>query len=365
MTSESNILEEICISDALKEYLRNRFVSSENVNDNNNEDSIQNISFWQQKLKEYKFGFDLLRKCYPQLNFQIGENIAQSDKYRLATLQGKIEETNESSLDLNKKQNIAVQIYNSFVGEVPVIVVSDDSDFEKIIQSLSYRNKPQYIPPSMGASLINGINNWEKITELKKEWLSKNPFGNWKEEFSKNILSNPLLYKDQLVVLSTKSYSNVSAKQLGISESLWKSYSLNIRKEHECTHLYTLKKYGTASNNLHDELIADYVGIVKTLGFYQEDWMFNFMGLENYPDYRNGARLENYINQEMSKKDFESLIFIIKNAIENISKFDVQLGGVKTNLDLEKRINALCEIGLLDIASLNGSNLLLNHFEKV
>ena len=32
---KGNILEEICISDALKEYLRNRFVSSENVNDNN------------------------------------------------------------------------------------------------------------------------------------------------------------------------------------------------------------------------------------------------------------------------------------------------------------------------------------------
>jgi hypothetical protein len=30
-------------------------------------------------------------------------------------------------------------------------------------------------------------------------------------------------------------------------------------------HLYTLQKYGIASNNLHDELIADYIEIVKQL----------------------------------------------------------------------------------------------------
>jgi hypothetical protein len=34
---------------------------------------------------------------------------------------------------------------------------------------------------------------------------------------------------------------------------------ISIREEHECTHLYTLKKYGVHQIVLHDELIADYI----------------------------------------------------------------------------------------------------------
>ena len=59
-------------------------------------------------------------------------------------------------------------LYKSFAGNVPVIVISDESDFVKIAQALLYRNSPKEIPMSMGACLINGINNWRKINLLKK-----------------------------------------------------------------------------------------------------------------------------------------------------------------------------------------------------
>ena len=91
--------------------------------------------------------------------------------------------------------------------------------------------------------------------------------------------------------------------------------------------LVHLKRYGCASNNLHDELVADYIGIAKTLGSYNKEWMLAFMGLENYPQYREGSRLENYIDRiDISGDSFQDLTAIIRNAIETIAGFDEVLG---------------------------------------
>ena len=64
--------------------------------------------------------------------------------------------------------------------------------------------------------------------------------------------------------------------------------------EHECAHYLTKRVTGSMSNNLLDELLADYVGIVAAAGTYRGDWALEFLGLEDYPAYRNGARLQNY-----------------------------------------------------------------------
>lgn len=136
-------------------------------------------------------------------------------------------------------------------------------------------------------------------------------------------MPNPGLYKDKLIILSTKPYSNVLAHRLGLTEEEWAAYSLSIRLEHECTHLYTLNQYGCAFNNLHDELIADYIGVSKTIGTYNKEWMLAFMGLEAHPAYRKGARLENYLgNANLTAERFSQLVSVIKSAIESIACFD-------------------------------------------
>jgi hypothetical protein len=208
--------------------------------------------------------------------------------------------------------------------------------------------------------LLNGLNNVKRLNNIKKRWLQNNPLGDWNTEFSDNIIHNRSLYKDEFIVLSTKPYSNVTACQLGLAEDVWTSYSVSIRKEHEFTHLYMLKKYGHATNNLHDELIADYIGIIKTTWSYNKVWMLTFMGLENFPHYREGGRLENYVKEsKLSQADFIQLTIIVKNAIENIAIFDKNLGKLKSIKDQTRRIDALCEIGLLDLASSNGADLLI------
>lgn len=350
------------LSHALKEYLFNKFDTKKSFSEESN------IDFWDDYSENNKNEniFDLLKRCYPQLNFPIETGIEKTELYKEFTLRGKTAFTSLlNSLKLNDSKGVKFQINECITGKIPVITISNQDDFVKIIQSLLHKNNPVEIPVSMGAALINGINNWERINVLKNNWLSKDPLGNWNQEFS-NIIPNKSLYKDKLIILSTKPYSNVSAKQLGLTEDVWISHSISIRKEHEFTHLYTLKRYGLASNNLHDELIADYIGIIKTIRYYDKTWMLNFMGLEEYPKYRRGARLENYVQENrLSQQDFKQLIKIIKNAIETIAIFDKKLGKLISVKDEKCRVEALCETGLTVLASQNGASKLFdNYYEK-
>ncbi|KRD12420.1 hypothetical protein ASE21_00470 [Flavobacterium sp. Root901] len=351
------------LSDELKTYLFNKFSLNDDCLISTFKDP--QIEFWEESLmnlSDEKDIFNMLKEFYPQLNFLIEKEIDKLELYNNVVLRGKTNDIKLSAyLKLEDAKNISIEIHESAAGRIPVLVVPNKEDFVKILQSLVHKNNPVPIPSSMGAVLLNGLNNWKRLNSIKKNWQQNNPFGDWNAEFSNNIMPNKSLYKDKLIILSTKPYSNVSAGQLGLEEDLWISYSISIRKEHEFTHLYTLKKFGQATNNLHDELIADYIGIIKTIWNYDKVWMLTFMGLENYPHYRQGARLENYVKEaKLSPDDFTQLITIIKNAIENIAIFDKSVGKLKSAKDQTCRIDALCEMSLTDLASANGAEQLID-----
>lgn len=351
------------ISESLKVYLENNF----NKNQSTFKIDKKEDKFWKQNIQicsdEKNNAFDLLKNCFPQLNFPIENEVDKSQEYRNATLKGMFANQNTSLLD---STNLSVEYFNGFSGAVPIITIQSENEFVKLIQSLCYKNSPVELPRSMGASFINGINNWKKIHDLKGKWLQANPFGDWNKEFSSNILSNSSLFKEKIIVLSTKPYSNISASTFEISESLWKDYSHSIRKNHELTHYYTLQKYGSAKNNLHDELIADYVGIITTIGSYNKNWMLTFMGLEDYPKYRNGARLENYLSSttQLNSEEFKTLLKIVKEAIQNICVFNDTIGKLKTEADLCRRIDTLCETDLWKIASKDGASFLIEKYKN-
>jgi hypothetical protein len=349
------------LSPGLKEYLLNKFETLKKPFFS--EESA--CEFWHNcsKNNDVEPIFGTLKRCYPQLNFPIETGVEKTELYKDFVLRGKTDFTNlKSCLELNDPKSIKLEVGKNLAGKIPVLTISNEEDFVKIIQSLLHKNNPVEIPHSMGAVLINGINNWERINILKNRWLAKNPLGNWNQEFSK-VIPNKFLYKDKLIILSTKPYSNIPAGRLGLTDETWISHSISIRKEHEFTHLYTLKRYGLASNNLHDELIADYIGIIKTIGHFEKNWMLNFMGLEEFPKYRRGARLENYIKENrLSQEDFKQLIAVVKKAIETIAIFDKKIGKLISVKDQRCRIEALCETGLTTLASQKGASVLLDNY---
>ena len=356
-------------SKELEEYLRNKFLSSAKTPNNRNTYADKEyVETWQSYIDESnKAGaLEVLKKCYPQLKFPIEKDIDKTEEYRNFVFKGRTTNAfSNEEIGLNNAEGIEIKLHESIAGKIPVLIIPNDIDFVKIIQSLVHRNNPVQIPDPMGAAVLNGINNWYRLHKLSSAWLKNNPLGNWPQEFTKNIKPYPSLFKDRLIVLSRKPYSNIPAKDLNLLEESWRKYSLEIRLEHECTHLYTLQKFGVMNNNLHDELIADYIGICKALGSFNKSWLLHFMGLENYPVYRKGARLENYVkNSTITGKSFEQLIAIMKNGIENIYEFDQYLGSIKSDIDKQCRIDSLCKISLLEIASENGTKILIEKYHN-
>lgn len=359
-----NIVHSETAIEQLLTYCNNKFISAKTEV----ESSDSYLETWEGYVAEAaeKGVISTLKKYIPQLLFPVEKNISTTEAYKNATLRGRVVESSKE-LQLQNPERIALELYETpLIGKVPVMTVSNKDDFYTICCALANKNEPKELPQSMGALFINGLNNWHRIKTLQKRWQAQHPYGNWNEEFKKNILPNPHLYKDKLIVLSTSNYSNVSHTAVGKSEADWQKASVAIRKEHECVHLFTLQRYGVMANNMHDELIADYAGIIKAFGQYNKDWFLQFIGLENYPSYRKGGRLENYQEPvQLSAAAFKGLHTIIKNAATAIEKFDHSLGNSTNTEERMRRIQTLCEVDLLTMASAKGEKQLIETYNTI
>lgn len=365
-TNDSKIKNEILA------YAKNKFVCNIDGTEPYNEKELVDETFvnsWDEYLKESEtLGvFKTLQHHLVQLQFPIAENISKNDAYRAATLRGK--DTNQMSeakgLNLKNPEGLRLEVYKSIGGKIPVLIVDDNEDFKSLIRALCYRNEPVGIPDSMGAIMINGLNNWSRINALKDEFLTSNSLSNWPSYFKNQIIPNKSLYQDKIIVLSKKPYSNVSAEVIGYNQEDWLNHSLNIRLEHECAHYFTLRKYGKMSNNMHDEIVADYAGICASYGSFQPEWFLKFIGLEKYPNYRKGARLENYLgNPKLSENAFEVLKAIIYKAVINIYKFDTRINNRTHNCTIKAALMSLCSFDLLEMAQENASDSLFAKFNS-
>lgn len=361
-TTSSSVIDELC------SYTENKFVNFHNFSEKLHEEKCNTV--WEDYLKQSEnIGvFETLKANLKQLQFPIQKNISQSAEYRSATLKGISTDLMKTSIGLKLKEpsSLSLFVYKNFAEKIPVIVASNDEDFDSLIQALIYRNEPIQLPDSMGAALIKGLNNWDRIRRLKKAWMLKNPFGNWSKEFVSNVLPYKDQYQDKLIILSKKPYSNVASEAMNLTEEEWLNYSLKIRLEHECSHLYTLKTFGHMANNMHDELIADYMGITKVVGKFKSDWFLRFIGLENYPEYREGGRLQNYINSaELSEEAVTVLREILRNAAINLELFDNILGIPSTETDRTQRLQAICSLDLVYLSQENGKEKLLNSYHDL
>ncbi|MBK5242253.1 hypothetical protein [Clostridium sp.] len=213
----------------------------------------------------------------------------------------------EDRLELLESDSLELVIYQTLVGKIPILFTPNNYDFEKLVQALVYRNEPIEIPNSMGACIVKGYNNWDRIRRLREKWTNENKDGFWQEEFKK-IIPNKDLYQDKFIILSNKFYSGITPNQVGINEDEWKKISRIIRREHECTHYVTQRLYGGMQNKVQDEIIADFFGILEAMGEYKPAWALLLLGLENYPKYRKGGRLEIYRgNPPLSDSSFDIL----------------------------------------------------------
>jgi len=322
--------------------------------------SEPHIEIWQnyQTIGDKIGTYNSLSSFLVQLKFPVREGMSQNEQYLKATRKGQIE-TNplfEGGLQLTEPDKIQLEIKETLAGSIPVITASNRQDFVLLIQALTKRNEPLPVPDSMGACIIGGYNNWDRIKKYRQQWEENNPNHctqeDWNQEFQR-LKPQKELYQDRFILLSRGFYSNVSASQLNLTDEQWQKLSHTIRLEHECTHYFTRRVFNYMGNNLLDELIADYQGIVSALGYFRGDWFLHFMGLESYPDYRQGGRLENYQgNPPLSQEAFKILQKLVKQATENLENFHHQFFSSPPNQQEKLTLlMALTNLTLEEIAS--------------
>ncbi|MEM9597498.1 MAG: hypothetical protein AAGD06_24740 [Acidobacteriota bacterium] len=339
------------------------------------------VDTWRRWVEEGDAGgaYGVLRRHLPQLSFPIREGISRSDGYRAATLSGADPSTLESAtgLDLEDPDRVELSLYRSLAGHVPVLVMRRREDFVTLARALGRRNEPAEIPDSMGALMVSGYNNWFRIRELRERYEAQpeeeRDAPTWREAFAA-IRQRKELFQDRFVLLSDGPYSAVRAEDLGLDDGAWREASLKIRRDHECAHYFTRRLFGSMRNNLLDELIADYAGIVAALGHYRADWFLRFIGLEDYPTYRAGGRLDLYRGDPpLSDGAFRVLQTLVKRAAESLQAFDDGRFGAPTGGDAPAReprlqgaaIAALATLRLDELAADDGAERMARAFADV
>jgi hypothetical protein len=265
--------------------------------------------------------FDTLRRHLVQLRFPVQAGMSDADAYRRATRRGDFTAAEEFTrgLELRRPDALDLTVPATMAGGVPVLVTGDRGDFVLLVQALTGRNEPIDVPDAMGACLVKGLNNWSRVAAYRAAWTRRtgeSDEASWATAFQA-LIPQKALYQDRLIILSRGPYSATPAAATGLSEAEWLGQSLAIRREHELTHYFTYRVFGSMRSHVVDELVADFVGLVRGFGGYRADLALRFLGLEGFPSYRDGGRLEHY-RGTLSDEAFAAVQALAVRAARNL-----------------------------------------------
>ena len=169
--------------------------------------------------------FAALQRRLVQLRYPIREGISQTEAYRAATLRGSPTEgmPEVSGLVLTRREELRLILHPSPAGQIPALIPRGRTDFVALVRALSMRNEPGPVPGSMGACMVSGLNNWDRIREYRQRWEAENGDRSetgWQAEF-RRLVPRKVLYQDRFLILSDGPYSNVAATEMGYTEREW------------------------------------------------------------------------------------------------------------------------------------------------
>jgi hypothetical protein len=327
-------------------------------------DDLPQIEAWRDYLAEASAGgvFPCLARKLVQLRFPIRDGMSRDPEYLRATRRGEWPATDQEGLRLDAPGELTLELYSTACGRVPILTTRNRSDFVRLLRALAHRNEPVPIADSQGASLVTGLNNWDRVGRYRAAWEAKVggsvAAAGWPAEMER-MAARKELYQDQIVLLSRGPYSDLPAAKVGMTEQDWLDASLVIRREHECVHLFTKRVFQSARNNLMDELIADYGGIVAANGRYRADWFLLFLGIEDGRHHERG-RLQNYRGEPpISAAALAVLCRVVECAARTLERFDHSpRAAPRGPAGVAAMIVALATLTLEELAGDDGETLL-------
>jgi hypothetical protein len=280
-----------------------------------------------------------LRRHLMQLRFRIAEGMSANPDYVAAVRRGEwTDDAREPGVRFERPDALRVFLHPTAAGRVPVVVTGARADFVALVQAVTCRNEPTAVPGAMGALIVAGYNNWDRVAALGPSFPT--------------LIANKPLYQDRFIILSSGPYSGVPARALGVGDDDWRRMSLTIRLEHECAHYVTRHAFGTMRNAILDEIIADYIGIVSAAGRYRGEWFLRFLGLDEPGVCRAGGRIHSYRGEPpISDGAFALLQIAIRRAALHLETFDGARRGRWDAIAAARMIVAIAKTGLEGLAS--------------
>jgi hypothetical protein len=295
------------------------------------------VAIWERWAAEVEAGaaapFTVLARHLPQLAFPIGAGMSQTQDYLAATRRGipTRELPGATGLAPPAPESVELRLHATTAGRIPLLICRHRETFVALVQALARHNEPTPVPANLGGLTVAGYNNWERIRELRRHWEATpredREEATWEAAFHR-IQGDRALYQDRFILLSDGPYSGVAAHALGLEEAPWQRASLLLRRDHEGAHYFTRRLLGTMRNNILDELMADYAGmqaLPREAGGpgFRAPWFLRFLGLETFPHYRPGARLDIYRGDPpLPAGAFRALHHQIHAAAHHLERFD-------------------------------------------
>ena len=240
-----------------------------------------------------------LQRRLIQLRFQVAAGISQTEEYRRATRRGELHDGRPPLLHFDDPAGLELHLLPTLGGSIPALVAGCRGDFETLVRVFSARNEPVPVPASMGACLVRGLTNWDRLRAYRRAWEGERSLtfpGAWERELLRlQTAGEKHRYQDRFLILSRGPYSDVPAVEAGHGAEEWALASLRIREEHEGAHYLTLRAGAELRDAPADELLADWLGLLRATGSYSASLAHRFLGLQGGGDYRAGGRLENYL----------------------------------------------------------------------
>ncbi len=301
---------------------------------------------------EERGAWPVLREKLVQLRFPVAAGVSATDAYRAATRRGERSWPPHGGTRLRDPERLRLFLHPTAAGRVPVVVAGHRDDFVTLVRALARRNEPDAVPGSMGACIVGGYVNWDRVGALRGAWEASHPGDDagWAVEL-RALAPHRELYQDRFVLLSRGPYSGVPAAAMGMSAGEWEEASLAIRLEHECAHHLTRRAFGSMRNTAHDELIADFAGVVSACGRFRADWVLRFLGVEDFPRFRADGRLRSYRGDPpLSDGAFRVLQSLVRDAAANL-----EAAGLERAVDwgdLDARARALAAMARLTLEEL-------------
>ncbi len=259
----------------------------------------------------------------PQLRFEISDMQSQNPAYLAATKRGDLSMAPNpgDGLKLEAPEAFGLTLYQTPAGRIPILEPATRSDFEALLRAFLYRCEPVAVPRSMGAAMVSGFNNWDRIARLKADWLADgNAELGWTEHFKTEIVPNKPLYQDRFIILSNGTYSNVTSDDLPGGREKVLELSRIIRLEHECAHYFTRRVCGQMRNDLYDELLADYAGLVAATGQFDAALFLTMIGLTSDRALQPQARARIYLDQNLTSAAERGMLRLLAHAASALNR---------------------------------------------